>query len=266
MVQSVRSRLIQLTVSSSRGLPCTWKSSYKCTQTLFATFWSRERLLHMLCFQLYPRPSRPRDGRCRDWKMTVEVSAQVSQQPNTTVILTEMLIFFAFLPARAIVANYARHQNKLRHRCGCELNRECNPYLYKWFLLRLTLVSTALLWSIVNIKMWRTNTFILVVDCKTVRIFSYSSTRVSQTKGLERGWKQRARLARDADSRFLCSLPFSRFAHVRLFNHTLPMSLLILRKKRLFCSLYTCGFSSLSFLFSPVAFESRLRRQRPCST
>ena len=53
---------------------------------------------------------------------------------------------FAFLPARAIVANYAGHQNKLRHRCGRELSREpfiravlviCNPYLYKWFLLRL---------------------------------------------------------------------------------------------------------------------------------
>ena len=93
MVQSVRSRLIQLTVSSSCGLPCTGKCSYKCTRTLSATFWSRERLLHMLCFQLYPRPSRPRDRRCSDWKMTVEVSAQVSQQPNTTVILTEMLIW-----------------------------------------------------------------------------------------------------------------------------------------------------------------------------
>ena len=37
-----------------------------------------------------------------------------------------------------------------------------------------------------------------LLDCKTVRIFAYSSTRGSQTKGLERGSKQRARLGRDA--------------------------------------------------------------------
>ena len=41
MVQSVRSRLIQLTVSSSRGLPWTWKCSCKCTQTLSAACWSQ---------------------------------------------------------------------------------------------------------------------------------------------------------------------------------------------------------------------------------
>ena len=52
---------------------------------------------------------------------------------------------FVFLLARAIVANYARHQNKLRHRSGRGLSREpfrravlviCNPYSYKRFLLR----------------------------------------------------------------------------------------------------------------------------------
>ena len=32
--------------------------------------WSRERLLRMLCFQLYPRPSRPRDARCSGGKMS----------------------------------------------------------------------------------------------------------------------------------------------------------------------------------------------------
>ena len=53
----------------SRGLPWTWKRSYKCTQTLFAACWSRERLLRMLRFQLYPRPSRPRDARCSGGKM-----------------------------------------------------------------------------------------------------------------------------------------------------------------------------------------------------
>ena len=37
-------------------------------------------------------------------------------------------------------------------------------------------------------------TFTLCLDCKTVRIFAYSVHASSQTKGLERGWKQRARL------------------------------------------------------------------------
>ena len=50
----------------SRGLPWTWKCSYKCTQMLSAAWlaetlcwslcWSRERMLRMLYFQLYPRP------------------------------------------------------------------------------------------------------------------------------------------------------------------------------------------------------------------
>ena len=39
----------------------------------------------------------------------------------------------------------------------------------------------------------------LGLDCKTVRIFGLFTVREgSQTKGLERGWKQRARLGRDA--------------------------------------------------------------------
>ena len=54
----------------SRGLPGTWKCSYKCTQTLTAACWSRERLLRTLCFHLYPRPSRPRDVRCSGGKMS----------------------------------------------------------------------------------------------------------------------------------------------------------------------------------------------------
>ena len=84
MVQNLRSRLIQPTASSSRGLswprsfglglskPRTWKCSYKCTKTLSAACWSRERLLRLLerllCFQLYPRPSRLRDACCSGGK------------------------------------------------------------------------------------------------------------------------------------------------------------------------------------------------------
>ena len=47
-----------------------WKCSYKCTQTLSAACWSRERLLCTLCFQLYSRSSRLRDARCSGGKMT----------------------------------------------------------------------------------------------------------------------------------------------------------------------------------------------------
>ena len=149
MVQNLRSRLIQPTVSSSRGLPwAAGKCSYKCTQTLSATCWHRERLLRMLCFQLYPRPWRPRDGCCSDGKMTCctkepEISPksttlidgaslsnhsidrgrtfrrgfQVSQKPSSNLDRNVNLkrkrqckIISLFLLARAIVANYARHQ------------------------------------------------------------------------------------------------------------------------------------------------------------
>ena len=47
------------------------------------------------------------------------------------------------------------------------------------------------------------------VDCKTVRILAYS--RGSQTKGLERGWKQRARLACEARALRLCKTLTPRF-------------------------------------------------------
>ena len=36
---------------------------------LSAVCWSCERLLHMLCFQLYPRPFRARDAHCSGGKM-----------------------------------------------------------------------------------------------------------------------------------------------------------------------------------------------------
>ena len=54
----------------------------------------------------------------------------------------------------------------------------------------------------------------------------------SQTKGLERGWKQRARLGRDAKNFSLASHALrASEARVRLLRHALPISLLILRKK-----------------------------------
>ena len=61
----------------------------------------------------------------------------------------------------------------------------------------------------------------------------------SQTKGLERSWKQRARLGRDAKNTVFFLSPhtpygrvrLARFARVRLLRHALPISWLILRKK-----------------------------------
>ena len=57
------------------------------------------------------------------------------------------------------------------------------------------------------------------LDCKTVRILRIQVRANSQTKGLERGWKQRARL-------------LGRFARVRPLRYAKP----ILKKTRLFCS------------------------------
>ena len=71
MVQNLRSRLIQPTASCcssrclswsrsfglaypSRSLPWTWKCSYKCTKTLSAACWSRERLLARSVFNYFP--------------------------------------------------------------------------------------------------------------------------------------------------------------------------------------------------------------------
>ena len=59
------------------------------------------------------------------------------------------------------------------------------------------------------------------LDCKTVRIFAYSSKREQSN---ERSGTRRVRLAR--------------FARVRLVRQALRISLLVLKKKiRLFCSL-----------------------------
>ena len=52
----------------------------------------------------------------------------------------------------------------------------------------------------------------------------------NQTKGRERGWKQRARLGRDAKN-MVFFVRLARFGRVRLLHHALPISLLILRKK-----------------------------------
>ena len=74
-------------------------------------------------------------------------------------------------------------------------------------------------------------------DCKQSVFLRIQVRASSQTKGLERGCKQRARLGRDAKNFFLSPhtpvgrVRLARFARVRLLRHALPISLLILRKK-----------------------------------
>ena len=58
-----------------------------------------------------------------------------------------------------------------------------------------------------------------VIDCKTVRIFAYSSTREQSNK------RSATKLKTESET------GERRFARVRLLRHALPISLLILRKK-----------------------------------
>ena len=73
-------------------------------------------------------------------------------------------------------------------------------------------------------------------DCKTVRIFAYLLRSSSQKEGLQRGWKHRARLGRDAKNTFPFLSPhgrvrLARFVRVKLLRRfSLPISLMILRK------------------------------------
>ena len=63
-------------------------------------------------------------------------------------------------------------------------------------------------------------------------------------RAVKRGWKQRARLRRDAKNTFFFSRltrPLARFARVRLLRHALPISLLILRKKTDCFAVYKCN-------------------------
>ena len=71
---------------------------------------------------------------------------------------------------------------------------------------------------------WRTD-----IDCKTVRIFAYSSTREQSNKRSGTGLKTESETGERCWKYFSSRL--TRFACVRLLRHTLPISLLILRKK-----------------------------------
>ena len=85
----------------------------------------------------------------------------------------------------------------------------------------------------------------LDLDCKTVRILAYSSTREQSNKrsGTRLKTERRVRLAR--------------FVRVRLLRHALPISLLILRKKK-----NDCFASSLDWVPSlALIFARAIRRE-----
>ena len=65
------------------------------------------------------------------------------------------------------------------------------------------------------------------VDCKTVRIFAYSSTREQSNKRCG----TRLKTESETGERRYGRVRLARFARVRLLRHALPISLLILRKK-----------------------------------
>ena len=89
------------------------------------------------------------------------------------------------------------------------------------------------------------------LDCKTVRLFAYSSTREQSNK------RSRTRLKTETQTgerRFFLSphMPYGRislahFTRVRLLRHALPISLLILRKKTDCFAVYLITYSLNDF-------------------
>ena len=84
------------------------------------------------------------------------------------------------------------------------------------------------------------------LDCNTVRIFAYSSTREQSNKRSRTSLKTES----ETGERRLTRVRLARFARVRLLRHALPISLLILRKKP----------TVLQFFFSCLTRRVRLAR------
>ena len=101
------------------------------------------------------------------------------------------------------------------------LNTYLKIKLGDWFL-KLRSVNNRNVWSKDN---WTRLSLVLVIntplDCKTVRIFAYSSAREQSNKS------SGMRLKTESERR----VRLARFARVKLLRHALPISLLILRKK-----------------------------------
>ena len=94
---------------------------------------------------------------------------------------------------------------------------------------------------------------VCVLDCKTLRIFAYSSTREQSN---ERSGTRLKTESETGERRF--SLAFlSRASRSRLLRHALPISLLILRKKNDCFAVYLCPLS-FSILFYEVFLFLRI--------
>ena len=83
------------------------------------------------------------------------------------------------------------------------------------------------------------------LDCKTVRLFAYSSTREQSNK------RSGTRLKTESETGVFLSphsVRLARFARVRLLRHALPISWLILRKKKTDCfAVYLITYSLNDF-------------------
>ena len=66
------------------------------------------------------------------------------------------------------------------------------------------------------------------LDCKTVRIFAYSSTRRREQSNKRCGTRLKTESERHTP---YGRVRLARFARIRVLHHALPISLLILRKK-----------------------------------
>ena len=104
---------------------------------------------------------------------------------------------------------------------------ECPPVVFSlildiWFSNALSPKKNAFIFSEI----------VMVIDCKTVRIFAYSSTLEQSNK------RSGMRLKTESKTGDFLSphtpygrVRLARFARIRLLRHALPISLLILRKK-----------------------------------
>ena len=90
------------------------------------------------------------------------------------------------------------------------------------------------------------------LDCKTVRLFAYSSTREQSNK---RSGTRLKTETQTGERRFFLSphtpyerIRLARFTRVRLLRHALPISWLILRKKKTDCfAVYLITYSLNDF-------------------
>ena len=105
------------------------------------------------------------------------------------------------------------------------VNQEC-PYYFTSY--RTYIKNTiAITLDYLLIMPWLNRNAGLTLDCKTVRIFAYSSMREQSNKRTG----TRLKTESETGERRYGRVRLARFARLRLLRHALPISLLILRKK-----------------------------------